>query len=108
MAEETMGQTLRQIRRALGKSLATVSGLAGISPSYLSRLESGDRALDRRSLIVDLANALEGAPSEITRTTTPGELEEDGALDGVRLALLLISMGYPAGRLSRSRCSVSE
>ncbi|MFD2419546.1 helix-turn-helix domain-containing protein [Amycolatopsis pigmentata] len=47
-------------------SLSVIAGLAGISPSYLSRLESGDRALDRRSLIVSLANALEVAPSEIT------------------------------------------
>jgi transcriptional regulator with XRE-family HTH domain len=95
------GQTLRQIRHARGKSLTVVAGLAGISPSYLSRLESGERALDRRSLIVALANALEVAPSEITRTavTTAGELEEDRALGDVRLALLSVSMGQPGGQV---------
>lgn len=61
-----IGRTLRQIRLTRGKSLSVIAGLAGISPSYLSRLESGERALDRRSLIVSLANALEVAPSEIT------------------------------------------
>ena len=101
MTSATMGQTLRQIRRARGKSLATIAGLAGISTSYLSRLESGDRALDRRSLIVALANALEVAPSEITQTaiTTAGELEEDRSLHAVRLALLSISMGQPGGQV---------
>ncbi|WP_410639347.1 helix-turn-helix domain-containing protein [Amycolatopsis sp. lyj-346] len=96
-----IGDTLRQIRHARGKSLAVVAGLAGISPSYLSRLESGDRALDRRSLIVSLAHALEVAPSEITGSalTTPGELEEDRSLDGVRLALLAVSMGQPRGQV---------
>jgi len=96
-----VGSTLRQIRHARGKSLAVVAGLSGISPSYLSRLESGDRALDRRSLILALANALDVAPSEITRptVTTAGELEEDQSLHGVRLALLSASMGVPGGEV---------
>ncbi|MFI6031699.1 helix-turn-helix domain-containing protein [Amycolatopsis magusensis] len=96
-----VGQTLRQIRLARKKSLAVVSGLAGISASYLSRLENGERALDRRSLIVALANALEVAPSEITRTavTTSGELEEDRSLNPVRLALLSVSMGEARGQV---------
>jgi transcriptional regulator with XRE-family HTH domain len=93
-----IGQTLRQIRHARGKSLAAVAGLAGISTSYLSRIESGERALDRRSLVVSLANALEVAPSEITSTVvTVGELEEDRSLNDVRLALLSASMGEQRG-----------
>ncbi|MGW5743845.1 helix-turn-helix domain-containing protein [Amycolatopsis sp. NPDC003861] len=96
-----IGDNLRQIRHARGKSLAVVAGRAGISASYLSRLESGDRALDRRSLIVSLADALEVAPSEITGSalTTPGELEEDRSLNEVRLALLAVSMGQPRGQV---------
>lgn len=98
---ETIGANLRQIRKARGKSLTTIGGLAGISASYLSRLESGDRALDRRSLVVALANALEVAPSEITRSamSQAGELDEDGSLNAVRLALLFVSMGQPAGQV---------
>lgn len=96
-----IGRPLRQIRLARGKSLSVIAGLAGISPSYLSRLESGERALDRRSLIVALANALEVAPSEITASAiaTPGELEEDRSLNAVRLALLSVSMGEPRGEV---------
>jgi transcriptional regulator with XRE-family HTH domain len=95
------GTNLRQIRNARGKSLAVIAGRAGISVSHLSRLETGDRALDRRSLIVRLANALEVAPSEITSSmvSTAGELEEDGSLNDVRLALLAASMNQPAGEV---------
>lgn len=96
-----MGRKLRQIRHARGKSLTVIAGLAGISPSYLSRLENGERALDRRSLIVALANALEVAPTEITSVgaTTPGELEEDRSLNAVRLALVSVAMGEPRGEI---------
>ncbi|WP_084210708.1 helix-turn-helix domain-containing protein [Pseudonocardia acaciae] len=100
-AAQGPGANLRQIRHARGKSLAVIAGRAGISVSHLSRLESGDRALDRRSLIVKLANALEVAPSEITASgvSTAGELEEDGSLNDVRLALLSASMSQPAGQV---------
>lgn len=103
MDEATAGPAanLRAIRHARGKSLSVIAGLAGISVSHLSRLETGDRALDRRSLIVALANALEVAPSEITTSavSTAGELEEDRSLNDVRLALLSISMNQPAGQI---------
>lgn len=96
-----VGHRLRQIRHARKKSLRAISGLAGISTSYLSRLESGNRALDRRSLVVALANALEVAPSEITGAAVapPGQSDEDRSLNGVRLALLSVSMGEPQGEV---------
>ncbi|WP_007023907.1 helix-turn-helix domain-containing protein [Saccharomonospora iraqiensis] len=95
----TLGQTLRRLRHARGKSLAVVAGLAGISPSYLSRLESGDRALDRRSLIVALADALDVAPSELAQNTLAeiGPAGEERALIEVRLALLSVGMQAPNG-----------
>ncbi|MGH3993423.1 MAG: helix-turn-helix domain-containing protein, partial [Pseudonocardiaceae bacterium] len=95
-----IGRRLRQIRHAKRKSLAVIAGRAGISVSYLSRLESGERALDRRSLITALANALEVAPSEITSgLDTPGHLDEDRALNPVRIALLAVGMGAPGGQV---------
>jgi transcriptional regulator with XRE-family HTH domain len=100
MSDE-VGRRLRQIRHARRKSLAVVAGRAGISVSYLSRLESGERALDRRSLIVSLAEALEVAPSEITGPglATTGRLEEDGSLNAVRLALWAAVMNEPRGQV---------
>ncbi|GAA2970707.1 helix-turn-helix domain-containing protein [Actinokineospora diospyrosa] len=101
-----IGRRLRQIRNARGKSLAVVAGLAGISPSYLSRLESGHRALDRRSLIMALARALDVAPTEITNVAlaAPGEAEEDRSLGAVRLALFAAAMHTWRGRV----CEVEE
>lgn len=98
---EEVGRTLRGVRRARGKSLDVIAGLAGISKSYLSRLESGDRALDRRSLVVALADALEVAPSEITGSAlaTPRERADDRALQEIRAALLAVSLGEPRGEI---------
>ncbi|HKS45531.1 MAG TPA: helix-turn-helix transcriptional regulator [Amycolatopsis sp.] len=96
-----IGRTLRQIRNARGKSLKVIADRAGISKSYLSRLESGERALDRRSLIVALANALEVAPSEITGAGlgAPGEAGDDQAVSEVRLAMLGVAMDEPRGEV---------
>jgi transcriptional regulator with XRE-family HTH domain len=94
-----MGRRLRQLRHARDKSLTVIAGLAGISASYLSRLENGERALDRRSLIVALANALEVAPTEITgvELATPGKADDDRAVSEIRLALLAVSLDEPQG-----------
>lgn len=69
MAEDigaTIGDRARAIRRRRGMSLDTVAGLSGISESYLSRLERGERAFDRRGLIEDLADALGCSPRDLT------------------------------------------
>lgn len=97
----TIGRRLREIRQARRKSLRVVAGLAGISAAHLSRLETGQRALDRRSLIVALANALEIAPSELTGTVTgvPRAGTDDVALSRVRLALLAVGMGERGGEV---------
>lgn len=96
-----IGERLRRIRRSRGKSQAVIAGLAGISESHLSRLESGERALDRRSLIVALADALEVAPSELTALPipAPGDGAADAAVDAVRSALQAVAMGVPAGQV---------
>lgn len=97
----TIGRRLRSIRHARRKSLRVVAELAGISPSHLSRLESGERALDRRSLIVALAAALQVAPTELTEIALPTASEPamNTAADSVRLALLAVGMGQPAGEV---------
>jgi transcriptional regulator with XRE-family HTH domain len=101
MAADSIGDRLRRIRRSRGKSLAVIAGLAGISTSHLSRLESGKRALDRQSLIVALANALQVAPSELMRLPVPAPAngEADSAIEAVRLALMAASHGLPGGQV---------
>ncbi|MBV9058095.1 MAG: helix-turn-helix domain-containing protein [Pseudonocardiales bacterium] len=52
-------------------SLRVVVELAGISAGHLSRIENGQRALDRRSLIVALADALQVSPTELASLPIP-------------------------------------
>ncbi len=96
----SIGERLRRIRRSRGKSQGVIAGLAGISTAHLSRLESGQRALDRQSLIVALANALQVAPSELMRLPTPAPAngETDSTVEAVRLALMGVSHGLPGGQ----------
>lgn len=59
-AEEAsaIGARARKIRTRRGLSLDVAAGLAGISKSYLSMLEHGQRGFNRRGLLEDLAEAL--------------------------------------------------
>jgi transcriptional regulator with XRE-family HTH domain len=97
-----IGRKLRQIRMARGKSQAVISGRAGISISYLSRLERGERALDSRALIVALAQALEVAPTELTdlAVATPGDSISALPVNAVRLALLNSTLAPDRGEVT--------
>ncbi|MGH3569506.1 MAG: helix-turn-helix domain-containing protein, partial [Pseudonocardia sp.] len=97
--DRTIGQRLRRIRTVRGKSLAVIAGLAGISESHLSRLETGDRALDRLSLVVTLADALQIAPSELTSLPIPAPANghTDSSIEAIRLALDAIDVDHPGG-----------
>ncbi len=111
-AEETrtIGRRLRQIRHARKKSLRVVAGLAGISKSILSQLERGERALDSRSETAALANALQIAPSELTKlpVPAPGDGGTDAAVQAVRLALIAASRNRLHGEPARSMCCSAE
>lgn len=67
--DDGIGARARMIRRRRGLSLATAAGLSGISKSYLSRLESGERQFVKRGLIESLAEALGCAPADLTGGT---------------------------------------
>jgi transcriptional regulator with XRE-family HTH domain len=98
----TVGARLREIRKARDKSLTVISGLAGISESYLSLLETGKRALDRRSLIVALANALEVSPSELLdlgASPLPADPATEAAIGAIRDAMQAVAMGIPGGQV---------
>lgn len=97
----TIGRRVRQVRNARGKSLAVVAERAGISKSYLCRLEKGQRALNQRSLIVALADALEIAPSELTKLPVPASADgdTDTAVKAVRRALTAVNHDLPGGQV---------
>lgn len=67
----TIGRRIRAVRTWRGMTLTATAQLAGFSPSYLSRIERGDRPVERRSTIEALANALRVPPSELTGQPYP-------------------------------------
>lgn len=96
---EHPGVRLRRIRKARNLSQGVVAGLAGISKSYLSRLENGERALDRRQLISALANALNVTNADITGHALPAVPESpDSRLDAIRGALISVAVGEAQGQ----------
>ncbi|WP_016701363.1 helix-turn-helix domain-containing protein [Actinoalloteichus spitiensis] len=66
LEDDLIGTRIRQIRHYRGMTASAVAGLAGISRSYLSRIELGGRAVTSRSLLEAIAAALRVAPSALT------------------------------------------
>lgn len=63
--ESTIGARLRVLRRWRGMTLTQLAGQAGLSASFLSMAERGQRALDRRSHIAALASALRVSETDL-------------------------------------------
>jgi len=86
-----IGRRVRIIRRRRGLSLDAAAGLAGISKSYLSMLETGARRFERRGLLEDLAEALGCSVADLTgQPYLPRDRDTAdalAALPGIRLAL---------------------
>lgn len=64
-ATSHVGRRLREIRTWRGMTLRACAELAGLSESHVSRIERGERPVDRRSTLEALAAALHVAPSEL-------------------------------------------
>ncbi|NUT51162.1 MAG: helix-turn-helix transcriptional regulator [Saccharothrix sp.] len=76
-----IGQRVRIIRRRRGLGLGTAAGLAGISKSYLSMLENGERRFERRGLLEDIARALGCSVADLTgQPYLPGDRAGAAAL----------------------------
>lgn len=63
--EITIGARLRTLRRWRGKTQVELAGLAGLSPSFISMVETGQRSLDRRSYIAAVASALRVSETDL-------------------------------------------
>ena len=71
---DKFGQRVRRLRTDQGISLRTVARQAGISPAYLSRIESGQTAPPTPSVIKALAETLGIEPGilfELTSSLSP-------------------------------------
>ncbi len=69
------GHPLRQVRRRRGLTQVELAGLAGLSYSYISMVETGQRRLTRRDHVNALAAALRVSPAEIAPSTLAGSDE---------------------------------
>jgi len=63
---------LRRLRRRRGLTQVELAGLAGLSYSYISMIERGHRALNRRDHINAVAAVLRVSPAELAPSTIPG------------------------------------
>jgi transcriptional regulator with XRE-family HTH domain len=98
--EITIGARLRSLRRWRGKTQVELAGLAGLSPSFVSMVENGQRPLDRRSHIAALASALKVSETDLAGGPhlTPDPLQSDPhmSIPPLRVALETNSLADPA------------
>jgi transcriptional regulator with XRE-family HTH domain len=103
--EVTIGARLRTLRRWRGKTQTELAGLAGLSPSFLSMVETGHRPLDRRSHIAALASALKVSETDLVGGPhlTPDPLQSDPHMNipALRVALQTNTLTAPAVNRAR-------
>ena len=96
----TIGARLRTLRRWRDMTQAELAGLAGLSPSFLSMVETGRRPLDRRSHIAALAGALKVSETDLVGGPhlSHDRLQSDPhmAIPPLRVALQTNSLTRPA------------
>lgn len=100
MDEVIIGARLRTLRRWRGKTQVELAGLAGLSPSFVSMVENGQRPLDRRSHIAALASALQVSETDLVGGPhlTPDPLQSDPhmGIPALRVALQTNTLSDPA------------
>jgi transcriptional regulator with XRE-family HTH domain len=88
MGESTassVGRRIREIRTWRDVTQRATAELAGISPAYLSMIESGERVVERRAVLEAIARALRVSPVDLGAAPTSLPLDPDvaAALDRV-------------------------
>jgi transcriptional regulator with XRE-family HTH domain len=95
----TIGERLRSCRRFRGMSLQALADRTGLSKSFLSMVENGQRALDRRSHIDAVVEALDISPSDLTGQPSPfrdgRQAAAHAAVPTLRLTLLDSALDDP-------------
>ncbi|MGH3343355.1 MAG: helix-turn-helix domain-containing protein [Carbonactinosporaceae bacterium] len=99
MDEGTIGARLRTLRRWRGMSLTAVADQAGLSTSFLSMVERGQRALDRRSHIGAVAAALRVSEAELVGgpqlSADPVQSRPHAGIPALQVALETNVLGEP-------------
>jgi transcriptional regulator with XRE-family HTH domain len=101
----TIGARLRVLRRLRGMSQDTLAGLAGLSKSFISKVENGHLALDRRSHIAAVAAALRVSEADVTGgphvSDDPVQAAPHANIPALRAALMANTLTAP--RADRAR-----
>jgi transcriptional regulator with XRE-family HTH domain len=102
----TIGARVRAVRVRQGMSLGALAAATGLSKAHLSRIEGGERNLDRRSTLQAIADALRVPVGELTgQPFTPRNQAENtahaAALD-IRDVLIGTELGEDSGGSGRS------
>jgi transcriptional regulator with XRE-family HTH domain len=96
----SIGRRIKEVRAWRDLTLRVVADLAGISEGYLSRIERGERPVNRRATLEAIAAALQVAPSEITGQPYPPSSENEAvghaAAQALRAVLRDIEVGEPS------------
>jgi transcriptional regulator with XRE-family HTH domain len=105
MDEITIGARLRTLRRWRGKTQVELAGLAGLSPSFVSMVENGQRPLDRRSHIATLASALKVSETDLVGgphlSADKQQSDPHTVIPALRVALMTNSLSEPAVERAR-------
>src|ERR1022692_1708360 len=109
---ETTGARLRVLRRWRGMTLTELAGLAGVSVSFLSMVEHGQRMLDRRSHIAAVASALKVSETELVGGPhlSPDRLQSDPhmGIPPLRVALQTNTLTSPAVDRARPLAELAD
>jgi transcriptional regulator with XRE-family HTH domain len=101
----TLGARLRVLRRWRRLTQQELADMAELSPSFLSMVERGDRALDRRSHISALASALRVSETDLVGgphlSADPVQAAPHTTIPTVRAALLTNTLTSPAVERAR-------
>ncbi len=112
MDEATIGARLRILRRWRGMTQAELAGLAGLSPSFLSMVETGLRSLDRRSHIAAIASALRVSETDLVGGPhlSADKMQSDphASIPGLREALQVNTLTDPAADQARPLDSLAR
>ncbi len=107
MQVRSIGGRIREIRVWRDMTLKATAELAGITESYLSRIERNERPVNSRSLLEAIAAALRVAPAELAgqvfppATVDPVASETQAAVIALDAALSDYRLGEPTGETAR-------
>ncbi|WP_327378864.1 helix-turn-helix domain-containing protein (plasmid) [Streptomyces sp. NBC_01216] len=97
-----IGKRVRTLRGKRGLTVRALGGLAGVSNSYLSMIESGQRLLKDPAYINAIADALRVAPAELLGQpflpVDPHATQAHAAIPELRLTLMGMTLGSPPDR----------